>query len=57
MLSLAIIVKPTKEESQLLDRALSFVHKYVDEICITQAGEKPIKEVSDVIKKYKGKES
>lgn len=56
-LSLAMIVKPTPEEAKLLDRALSYVAKYVDEICITQAGKEPIKEVSDVIKKYKGKES
>jgi len=52
-----MIVKPTKEEAKLLDRCLSYVAEHVDEICITQAGEQPIKEVSDVIKKYKGKES
>lgn len=56
-LSLCLIVKPTKEESQLLDRCLSYVHKYVDEICITQAGKKKNKAVTDVIKKYKAKES
>ena len=56
-LSLAMIVKPSNSEAKLLDRALSFVAKYVDEICITQAGEKPNKEVSKIIKKYKGKES
>ena len=56
-LSLAMIVKPDNDEAKLLDRALSFVAKYVDEICITQAGEKPNEEVSKVIKKYKGKES
>jgi len=52
-----MIVKPSKEEAVLLERALTFVHKYVDEICITQAGEKPSEEVSKVIKKFKGKES
>jgi glycosyltransferase involved in cell wall biosynthesis len=57
MLSLCLIVKPTKKEAKLLDRCLSGVAGYVDEICITQAGSKPIKEVSDVIKKYQGKES
>jgi len=56
-LSLCLIVKPTKKESKLLDRCLSYVSDYVDEICITQAGNKPIKEVSDIIKKYNGKES
>jgi tetratricopeptide (TPR) repeat protein len=57
MLSLCLIVKPEKEEAKLLDRALVFVAKYIDEICITQAGDKPSEEVSRIIKKYKGKES
>jgi glycosyltransferase involved in cell wall biosynthesis len=57
MLSLCLIVKPTKKESELLDRCLSYVSPYVDEICITQAGKKPTKYVSDVIKKYNGKEA
>jgi len=57
MLSLTMIVKPTKEEAKLLDRALSYVAKYADEICITQAGLHPSKDVSKIIKKYKGKDS
>lgn len=57
MLTACLIVKPTPEEAKLLDRCLCYLKGNVDEICITQAGEKPIKEVSDVIKKYKGKES
>ena len=56
-LSLCLIVKPTPSEAKLLDRCLSYVAPYVDEICITQAGKEPIKPVSKVIKKYKGKES
>jgi len=57
MLSLCLIVKPTKEEAKLLERCLTYVASNVDEICITQAGDKPNKEVSEVIKAYKGKES
>lgn len=57
MLSLCIIVKPTDKEAELLDRCLRYVSPYMDEICITQAGEKPNKKVSEVIKYYKGKES
>lgn len=57
MLSLCIIVKPSKREAELLDRCLSYVAKYVDEICVTQAGKEPNKVVSRVIKKHKGKES
>lgn len=52
-----MIIKPTDKEAKLLDRALSYVHKYVDEICITQAGQEPNHKVSEIIKKYKGKES
>lgn len=56
-LSLAMIVKPDAEEAKLLDRCLRYVSAQVDEICITQAGEKPNKEVSEVIESYGGKES
>lgn len=52
-----MIVKPDKEEAELLARCLMYVASHVDEICITQAGAKPNKEVSDVIKAYGGKES
>lgn len=55
-LSLAMIVKPSVEEAELLDRCLKYLHNNVDEICITQAGKEPIKEVSEVIQKYDGKE-
>lgn len=57
MLSLCIIVKPTNREAELLDRCLRYVANSVDEICVTQAGDKPNKKVSAVIKDYKGKES
>jgi len=56
-LSLCMIVKPSNEEAELLDRALESCAKYMDEICITQAGEKPNKKVSEVILKYGGSES
>jgi len=56
-LSLCLIVKPDKEEAKLLDRCLRYVSSGVDEICITQAGDKPNKKVSEVIKGYGGKES
>jgi len=56
-LSLAMIVKPSNEEAKLLDRCLKYLSNNVDEICITQAGEKPNKEVSKVISKYGGVES
>lgn len=56
-LSLCIIVKPTDDEAKLLGRCLRYTADYVDEICITQAGDKPNKKVSEVIKYYKGKES
>lgn len=52
-----MIVKPDDKEAKLLDRALSYVADYVDEICITQAGKEPNSKVSKVIEKYKGKES
>lgn len=54
-LSLCMIAKPGEHE--LLARCLKYVASYVDEICITQAGEKPSKEMSAVIKAYGGKES
>lgn len=56
-LSLCLIVKPTPREAELLDRCLTYVSPFVDEICITQAGKAPIKEVSEVIQRYDGKES
>ena len=43
------------EEAKLLDRCLKSVHRNVDEICITITGKN--KACSDVVKKYKGKES
>jgi len=52
-----MIVKPDELESILLDRCLASICDYVDEICITQAGEKKNKYVSNIIKKYNGKES
>lgn len=52
-----MIIKPTNEEAKLLDRALSYIAQYVDEICITQAGKEKNKEVSSIIKKYNAKES
>jgi len=54
-LSLCMIAKP--DEHELLARCLKYVASYVDEICITQAGEKPSKKMSAVIKAYGGKES
>jgi len=39
-LSLCLIVKPTFEEAELLDRALESVVKYVDEICLTITSKK-----------------
>jgi glycosyltransferase involved in cell wall biosynthesis len=57
MISLCIIIKPDKNEAGLLDRCLRYIASFVDEICITQAGEKPNKEVSKVINDYNGKES
>jgi glycosyltransferase involved in cell wall biosynthesis len=57
MISLCIIVKPTEEESKLLDRCLRYASPFVDEVCVTQAGDKPNKEVSKVIKDYGANES
>lgn len=55
--TLAMIVKPTDGEAMLLDRCLKVIHKQFDEICITQAGKKKNKKVSEIVDKYKGKES
>lgn len=52
-----MIVKPDAEEAKLLERCLRYVSAQVDEICITQAGPEPSKEVSEVIESYGGKES
>lgn len=57
MITLCMIVKPTDEEAHLLDRCLKVIHEQFDEICITQAGHQKNKLVSEIIKKYKGKES
>jgi len=54
-ITLAMIVLPTAEEAKKLDRALTSVKGAVDEIVITQAGEKPCKEVEAVAKKHKAK--
>lgn len=46
-ISLCIIVKPTDEEAKLLDRCLTEVARYVDEICITITGKnKSVKKVA-----------
>lgn len=54
-ISLCVIVKPTKEESQYLDRALQSVVDYVDEICITitRGSGDDEKSVKQVAEKYK----
>lgn len=52
-LSLCMILKPDDEEAKLLDRALSYVAKYVDEICITITGENKCCE--DIARKYGAK--
>jgi len=52
-----MIVKPTDEEAVLLDRCLNVIDNQFDEICITQAGNKKNKQVSEVIKNHQGKES
>ena len=54
-LSLCLIVKADNEESKLLDRCLSFVSPYVQEICITITGEN--KKCEQVCKKYGAKVS
>lgn len=56
-ISLALIVAPTEKEAKRLDHLLNSVESVFDEICVTQAGPHPSEEVSDVIKKHKGKES
>ena len=52
-----MIIKPSDDEAKLLERCLKYAAGQVDEICITQAGAKKNKAVSEVIKSYKGKES
>jgi glycosyltransferase involved in cell wall biosynthesis len=54
-LSLCMIVKPDDKEAKLLDRCLSYVAPYVDEICLTITGEN--KKCEKVAKKYKAKVS
>lgn len=56
-IAFAAICKPDEKESILLDRCLSSVAPYVDGIFITQAGDKPSKHVSKIIKAYDGHES
>lgn len=56
-LALCLIVKPTDDEAELLDRCLASVYEYVDGIFITQAGPEKNKEVSRVTKAYNGVES
>jgi glycosyltransferase involved in cell wall biosynthesis len=54
-LSLCMIVKATDDEATLLDRALSYVAKHVDEICITITGEN--RRCEEVCRKYGAKVS
>lgn len=54
-IALALICKSSDSEAKLLDRCLENVSPYVDGIFITNTGDN--KEVSKVIKKYKGVES
>lgn len=56
-LALALIVKPTDDEAELLDRCLASVYEHVDGIFITQAGPERNKEVSRVTESYNGVES
>ena len=56
-LALAMIVKPSDSEALILERALSNMAPHVDGVFITQAGKKPNKAVSNVIKEYGGVES
>lgn len=56
-LALAMIVKPTDDEAELLDRCLASVYEHVDGIFITQAGPERNKEVSRVTESYNGVES
>lgn len=49
-LSLCLIVKPTDDEAQILDRCLGTVYNYVDEICLTITGEN--KKCEEIGKKY-----
>lgn len=50
-----MIVKPDKAEAQKLDRCLSSVAGFVDEIVVTQAGKAPSDEVAKVAKKHNAK--
>lgn len=56
-LALCLIVKPTNDEAELLDRCLTAVSEHVDGIFITQAGPEMNKEVSRVTEAYGGKVS
>lgn len=56
-LALCLIVKPTDEEAELLDRCLASVYQCVDGIFITQAGPEKNAEVSRVCESYGGIES
>lgn len=56
-IALAMIVKPTEEEGQLLAECLTSVGDAVDGIFITQAGPKKNEYVSSVIKMFGGVES
>jgi len=55
MISLAMIIKPTDDEAELLDRCLSTVADHVDEICITITGEN--EKAEEVCEKYDAKVS
>ena len=50
-----MIVKADDKEAKLLDRCLSYVEKYVDEVCLTITGDN--KECERVAKKYNAKVS
>jgi glycosyltransferase involved in cell wall biosynthesis len=52
-LSLCLIVKPDDREAELLDRCLSYIARYVDEICLNVTGKND--KVEKIAKKYKAK--
>lgn len=56
-LALAMIVKPTDDEAELLERCLLSVSPHVDGIYITQAGPAKNKRVSEVTEMFGGIES
>lgn len=56
-IALAMIVKPTEKEGQLLADAIASVGDAVDGLYITQAGDKPNQYVSSVIQMFGGVES